>query len=47
VLEVEVTGYKDVDRIKQDALDVLRERDDFKALLKELEAKQSEPPEKR
>ncbi len=37
-------GYKDVAHMKKDRdLDALRDRDDFKALLKELESK---PPEK-
>jgi tetratricopeptide (TPR) repeat protein len=36
-------GYKDIAQIKKDAdLDALRDRDDFKKLLAELEAKQQE-----
>ena len=39
-------SYKDVAHMKKDRdLDALRQRDDFKALLKELETEPPEPPQ--
>jgi tetratricopeptide (TPR) repeat protein len=41
-------GYKDADHMKQDTdLDALRQRDDFKKLLADLEAPAPNPPEKK
>jgi hypothetical protein len=44
-LQAVAKGYKDVGHMKKNTdLDALRQRDDFKALLKELEAMNPEPP---